>query len=238
MKKVIRSFVFLPALLVLLGASPQPAPVAPAKGFYVNDYANVIFEEHRDRIFSLCTALEKETGARAAVVTVESFGEMSGEEYGRLILDDWFAYSGEQNGAVILVSAKQKQALILAQEALELGDVQALVEKYMLPAMKNANYSKGILEGTKAVLSRIYLQYDLEPPGELAREAQKEGNDVFSLSPFIVLLGVVVLVGRSMRVSSKYRKRYAKGYVYKRRSFSSGRREWDDVPQREEKDDI
>ena len=224
MSKYVRIFALVLCCTLLLGA----APVLPTKGLYVNDYANVIVNEHRGRIFLLCTELEEDTGAQLAVLTVNDFGNISGEEYARSILSEWdIGGTDKQTGVLLLADVKSKQVVILAQPGIYIEDTQVLIDERILPAMKNGNASKGITEGAKAIALRIYEQYGVLPRQTEPEQPAQKKSSVFSVSSVILLIGAAFVVGRSLRVSSKYRKRYTKGHVYKRKTFVRSRQEDD-----------
>lgn len=60
--------------------------------------------------------------------------------------------------------------------------------------------------------------------GEMAEGGSENGAPI-PAAPFALIAVAVVIVGRSLRVSRKYRKRYGKGYVYKRKDFTRSYRE-------------
>lgn len=84
--------------VLLMGAVGFDAPVMPTKSFYINDYAGVMEKESRDNMLKIAEKLYEETGVQAVVLTIESFGSFTSDEYAKKIFDSWGI--GETHGTV------------------------------------------------------------------------------------------------------------------------------------------
>ena len=76
----------------VLPAIAQGAPdvlLNPTEQFYVADYADVIDEATEQLIVEKAEKLCEENGAQVVVVTVDSIGESTIEEYARTLFNKW-----------------------------------------------------------------------------------------------------------------------------------------------------
>src|SRR5262249_55842497 len=81
---------------------------------YVSDYANVLDDDWKARIRSVCQDLERKTGVEMVVVTIPTikpFG--SANEYATALYEKWGVGSTQQeHGVLVLVAVQERQAAI------------------------------------------------------------------------------------------------------------------------------
>ena len=133
---------------------PQP------KG-YVSDYAGIIDRNDSQVIISAARAVKEKTGAEIAVLTVKSiepYGTM--EEFSFAVADEWgIGEKGKDNGILIVLSTGDRLVKIEVGYGLEGaipdGKAGELLDSYMLPLLKNGDYSGGLKNGALAAASFI-----------------------------------------------------------------------------------
>src|SRR5215831_7864537 len=90
----------------------RPNTQLPDPRGYVSDYANVLDDDWKARIRSVCQDLERKTGVEMVVVTVPTikpFG--SANDYATAIYEKWGIGSTQQeHGVLVLVSVQERQA--------------------------------------------------------------------------------------------------------------------------------
>ena len=97
------------ALAVLLAAAVAMFPafaevdITPTSDFYVYDGADVLSESTESNIVSKNDILYNASGAQIVVVTVQSTGRMTTEEYAYELANSWGIGSASQNNGVLLL---------------------------------------------------------------------------------------------------------------------------------------
>lgn len=141
-----------------LGGFPSP------KDDYVNDFAGVINKPDTDAIRKMFKGLEYQTGIEAVVVTINSISDykMEGltiESFATGLFNKWgVGHKKENNGVMILVSVSDRKCRI------ELGGgygaqynaaMKEIIDNKMIPYFKTGDYSRGIYEGSRAVIEAV-----------------------------------------------------------------------------------
>ena len=78
------------------------AVVSQTNDFYVNDYARKLSSDTKEYIMNMNIELQKKTGAQIVVVTVQSLGGQSIEEYATELFRKFGIGDKEKNNGVLL----------------------------------------------------------------------------------------------------------------------------------------
>jgi len=146
MRKICISLVFLTlAFFAYAGEIPQP------RG-WINDFAEVLSPEYKDKLSSLIEELEQKTTAEVAVVTVNSISPYGEIEYARLLFDNWKpGKKGKDNGVLVLLAIKERRWRIETGYGVEGilpdGLCGEIGRNYMVPYFKEDKYSEGLYYG-------------------------------------------------------------------------------------------
>jgi len=131
---------------------------------YINDFAGIIQPVDAQMLREKLQALEQQTGIEGTVVAVNSLeaygaGSESIEAFATGLFNAWgVGNKGKNNGFLILLSVQDRKCRI------ELGDgygsqyngrMQDIVENTMVPRFKADEYSRGLYEGTLAVMEAV-----------------------------------------------------------------------------------
>ncbi len=142
-------------------AAPQipPKPTAAA-GIYVQDYAQVLSAEDKNRLLSIGQELDDKTTAQLAVVTVKTLDGQPIEDYALSILREWGIGSKEKNnGALIVVAVQDRRSRIEVGYGLEGlltdGLTGRIQDQAMIPYFRKGNYAAGIVNGYAVTASLI-----------------------------------------------------------------------------------
>ena len=76
---------------------------APVGDIYVQDFANLLSEQERTELRSIGRSIENQTTAQIAVLTVDSIGDRSIEEYANEAFRQYGIGNKEKNNGVLLV---------------------------------------------------------------------------------------------------------------------------------------
>lgn len=179
---------------VLVSAFCCVFSLVPAKGFaypmhkdiYVNDFAKVIDRGDEENLRRTLGELQKKTGIQIVVVTVKSIksyktGDSSIESFATGLFNKWGIGSKRRNnGILILVAVKDRKMRI------ELGKgwpgrydavMKGIIDNTMAPYFKDGKYSRGIFEGTRAVI-----------------EAVTQKGSWFSYYKWHIVIGILIVV--------------------------------------------
>lgn len=164
MKYQLPTINFLVFILLFLIAQPIFAVYPQPVDNYVNDFANVLTEADRTVIRNNFSKLEHQTGIEATVVTINSIAEYGTgdavfEQFATNLFNKWgIGHKEKNNGILILVSIKDRAVRIeLGKGYPSLYDakMKEVIDDVMIPYFKNSEYSRGIYEGSRAVIEKV-----------------------------------------------------------------------------------
>jgi uncharacterized protein len=181
MKKILSFVITLLFSMTLL--TPVMAeitvPPKPKDNSYVHDLANMLTTEHTRKMMAIGSSIEKASGAEIVVVTVETLGENTIEEYANILFRSWGIGDKEKNNGVLLLVNKEN---VLAGEsgrvrievgyglegAIPDGKAGRILDEYVLPPWTELDYSTGIYQGFMSIAKAVVDEYNLELDQEQA----------------------------------------------------------------------
>ncbi len=194
--KCLKKTVFILLFAALLFAHHAFGEEVPQPAGRVNDFANVISPEYRDKLNGLIGELESKTSAESAVVTVTSIAPYDEKTYARMLFDSWKpGKKGKDNGVLILLAIKERRWRIETGYGVEGilpdGLCGEIGRNYMAPSFKNGEYDKGLHAGTLAVATVIAKDagVTLSAFGETAPpQTRTRGPDLDTIIYIILIL--------------------------------------------------
>lgn len=143
-----------------LAAPLQAAPTFPPLTGRVVDQAGILSEDTQEQLTSMLAQEEQQTGAQVVVATVKSLQGYEIQDYGYQLGRYWrLGQKGKDNGAILLIAPAEHKVGIEVGYGLEgqLTDAQTkvIIDRVITPAFKRGDYDRGVLDGTKAILSTI-----------------------------------------------------------------------------------
>jgi uncharacterized protein len=197
-KTVVLFLFFLLVTAIFSGWSQElPKPTG-----YVNDFAGVISQNDRNRMESIISLVEEKTGAEIAVVTVDTIAPYGSiEQYSVELAQTWgIGKEGEDNGILMLLAVSERQVRLEVGYGLEGaipdGLAGEILDKSIIPAFRDGDYSRGFLQGVEAVAGIIAEEYDVQLGDYNLKEHSKYasgggGPDI----GYIVFVIIFMLVG-------------------------------------------
>jgi uncharacterized protein len=157
---MLRKPFFILLFTALVSAHHAFAENVPQPVGWVNDFANVIPQEYRDKLNTLIGELKEKTSAEIAVVTVTSIAPYDEKEYARMLFDSWRpGKKGKDNGVLILLAIKERRWRIETGYGVEGilpdGRCGEIGRNYMVPYFKNGNYGLGLYNGAAAIANIV-----------------------------------------------------------------------------------
>jgi uncharacterized protein len=155
--KKIAAIVF--AALLLPGVAFGYANPGNPTGF-VNDYASILSSEQKAQLEAKLSDFEKKSGNEIAVVTINSLGGDTIENYAAALFDDWnIGQKGKDNGLLLLIAKDDRKMRIEVGYGLEpyVTDIEAshLIQNVLTPAFRSGDYFGGINEATDLLISKL-----------------------------------------------------------------------------------
>ena len=183
------------AILIALATAGAEAAFPTPRG-KVNDFAGVLDAATAAELTRLVADTEARTSAEIAVVTVRSLDGMSVEEYAVKLFAEWgIGKNARDNGVLVLVAPAQRRMRIEVGYGLEpiLPDALAgrIIREEFLPAFRDDQYGRGILQGVRRVAD-VIVRRETVPADERPETAVDPRMPVYAAIPF---LGVFVAFG-------------------------------------------
>jgi len=142
----------------------------PAANGYVVDQSGIIDGAAQSRMAGWILELKQKTSAEVAVVTVDTTGPLSIEEYAVNLFQRFgIGQKGKDSGVLLLVAYKDRHMRIEVGYGLEGAITDAyssrIINTIMTPEFKDGNFSDGIEKGTAAIVSLIAKEYNVTLTG-------------------------------------------------------------------------
>lgn len=186
-------------LLPLAAAWAQARGDVPALQGRVNDYANLISPDRKQRIEAQIAQFEQQTGNQVAVLTIPTLNGEDIEGYANRVARAWaLGQKGKDNGALLLVASQDRKMRIEVGYGLEpvLTDLQTSIiqNEVIIPYFKRGDFGGGIEAGVNAILSTIQGKAVEPAPVQEPAGGGGGGGDwpgflifgLFALGPFVL----------------------------------------------------
>jgi len=149
----------LAALLVLVTLWAAALEV-PYLGGRVNDLANMLSDATEGSLEASLEALERQTGAQVAVLTVPTLDGDSIEDFAIRVVETWeLGREGVDDGVLLLISRDERLIRIDVGYGLEgaLTDAQSrrIIAELMTPNFKNGDFDAGVLAASEAIAAAV-----------------------------------------------------------------------------------
>ena len=190
-------------------ANPQRAVSQtqyPAYNGHVNDFANVLDAQTKDKLETILLNFEERTGAQIAVATITTLAERPIEEYANGLYRAWGigAKAGENKnkGALLLVVTQDRRSRLEVGYGLE-GDLPDGLSGEMLrrmrPFFREQQWSEGLTVGVRTIIDTLAKKWDVSIEGidqRYAYDAPPAGSgdqSPASILPLIIF-GIFLLI--------------------------------------------
>lgn len=184
------------ALAVFAGQSERPLDLPKPAG-RVNDYAGVLDPSERQALADEIRALDRDTSAEVALVTVAALDGLSVEEYAERLFNTWgIGKAATDNGVLVLVAVNDRRMRIEVGYGLEGvlpdGLTGAIIRETFLPAFRDGHMRQGIVDGTRRVIEVVRRHETLTPQQLAALDQAAAEADTFWLIAWFMSIFVAV----------------------------------------------
>ncbi|CAM3762561.1 TPM domain-containing protein [Mesobacillus thioparans] len=195
-----------PGLAVLLGilllllpsgaiAAPNEIP-APVGDIYVQDFANILSENEEIQLRTIGRSIDDQTTSQIAVLTVDSIGERSIEEFSVDAYRKFGLGTKENDNGVLLVMAMQEKKIRIEvgyglEGVIPDGKAGRILDEYAIPHLKNNQPNLAVMNTYQALANEVSgtNEYGSAPKsGE-----QQQDLPIPSWLLIIIVIGVIIL---------------------------------------------
>lgn len=180
--------------------SPLPAPTAP-----VNDYAGVIESNTKAQLNQRIIEFRDKSNPRVelAVVIVKTTGGRDIFDYSLAVARGWGIGSKQTDNPSALLFIAIDDRKYFTQVSRDLEDelpdglVGSLQRQYLVPAFKQANYTKGVADTIDAYIRTIQAKQSGEPaPTQQPQERNNEKNkkSFFGSAGCLIILFILMII--------------------------------------------
>jgi uncharacterized protein len=212
----------LPVAPIVLGQGAYPS----RSDTFLDDYAKLLTESDAAAVRTMLTDLQTTHGTEAVVVTIGSIsdyetGDTTIEAFATGLFNAWgIGDAAKNDGVLLLVAINDRKVRIELGSAYGSGpsqEMQAVIDRYVLPKFRDSDYSGGIRLGTQAMIAKLTDQPMPEtgdiPPASAPSASTNYGapsnrtTDSSVWLPFVLLLGAMLgfyVIGKTLRGESSY----------------------------------
>lgn len=166
---------------------------------YVNDFAKVFSANFVSQLDAKLLSFDQKTTDQIAVVTVDTTGAETIEQYSIALADKWkVGQKGKDNGVIMLFAMKDRKMRIEVGRGLEgdLTDIQAkhIETDIITPSFKSGNYETGVNNGVTAVIATITHDSSLSASLGLSSQTRATSSgDSTAVVIFIIIFVFVII---------------------------------------------
>ena len=179
----------------------------PVGDIYVQDFANILSDQEKNEIRGIGRSLEDQTTAQIAVLTVESIGERSIEEFALEALRQYGVGSSESNNGILFVmdmnegQVNERQVWIEVGYGLEGrlpdGKVGRILDDFAVPYLINNEPNLAIVETYKVLANEVFVEYGIEEGMQSIEQPpvqSQTGDEGIGIPPWLLLIIVVIVL--------------------------------------------
>jgi len=202
--------IFIAALLITSSATTlcRAAANLPMPSHYVEDYANVINASQERSLNGILQELEQKTGVQYIILTVETMGGMSIEQFSIELAEKWkLGQKGKDNGMLFVLAKNDRKWRFEVGYGLEgfITDQYCgrVGREVLVPSLKKGNYSEGIYQANLTIVQNIATKAGIALTGmpkmapiSSQRRNVRRGLPCCSLLPVLIFIFLIFGGGR------------------------------------------
>jgi uncharacterized protein len=140
---------------------------APVGDIYVQDFANVLNEQEKAELINIGRTIEDQTTAQVAVLTVDTIGDRSIEEFSNEAFRQYGVGTKKENNGVLLVLALNDRKVRIEvgyglEGRLPDGKTGRILDENAIPFLQNKQPDRAIVETYKVLANEVLKEYGKE----------------------------------------------------------------------------
>src|SRR5262245_264517 len=190
------------ALAALTSLSLAQIKLPPRQDRSVHDLAGVLSPDTVQRLEARHTELFQKTGVALVVIIVPSLQGEPVDDFAVRVGKEWGAGTkGQDRGIVFAISTGDRRVFIATGYGVEGylpdGKVGGIIDDYVVPALKQGDYSKGVDLGSAALCQESAQEYQVTLTGlpKLpARRGLSRGGSFLGTLFFIIFIVIFLII--------------------------------------------
>lgn len=171
----------------------------PAPHGAVNDFANVIPQDIKDRMENLSREVLSKTGTAIVVAVIPTIGENDVRDYANSLYRKWgIGEKGKDKGVLIFLALKERRIRIETGYGVEGilpdGLVGEILDKNVIPVFKTGDYGTGLFNAMIAVASVVAKDANVTLSGNPPAEPPRAKDEKHKSSLFTIILIVITFI--------------------------------------------
>jgi uncharacterized protein len=209
--RILSMFLVFFTLFLFAGNSFAEGPQIPTPvgDIYIQDFAGVLSEQEELELRSIGRSIEDQTTAQIAVLTVESIGDTTVEEFANEAFRQYGIGSAQEDNGVLMVigmnpspGMTQRPLRIEVgyglEGALPDGKVGRILDGLTIPLLLNNQPNDAIIETYKVLANEVLVEYGIENGGQLQAGQpsiqQPTGDEGLGIPLWLLIPLIVVVV--------------------------------------------
>ncbi|MEQ9377422.1 MAG: TPM domain-containing protein [Imperialibacter sp.] len=161
-------YILLLTLLTTFGCNSQSNRSEYIYDSYerVNDFADVLTDDQEANLGELLKSLEDSIGSQLVILTLDSLGELTIEEYSIQVAENWqIGRANYDDGILIMLAIKDRKIRIEVGYGLELiikdEIAKQIIDNTIVPEFRAGNFNGGLTQASKEIINLIYRNPEL-----------------------------------------------------------------------------
>jgi uncharacterized protein len=170
---------------------------APIGDIYIQDFANVLNKTERTDLINLGRNIEDQTTAQIAVLTVETIGDRTIEDFANAAFRQYgIGNKKENNGVLLVLSMQERKVRIEVGYGLEGripdGKAGRILDEYAIPFLKNQQPNSAIIQTYQVLANQVLAEYG--KAGGVAVSKQTTGEKGIGIPGWLMVIVVIVVL--------------------------------------------
>nr|WP_306807351.1 TPM domain-containing protein [Mesobacillus jeotgali] len=190
---------FLAILLLLLPSAASAAPSeipAPVGDIYVQDFGNILSDTDENQLRNIGRSIDDQTTSQIAVLTVDSIGERSIEEYSVDAYRKFGLGTKEKDNGVLLVIAMQEKKIRIEvgyglEGVIPDGKAGRILDEFAIPHLKNGQPNLAVMNTYQALANEVSGTNEFGSPSQ--GDQGQQDLPIPSWLLIVIVIGVIVL---------------------------------------------
>lgn len=175
-----------------VGRDAIPEKTNPPK--LVNDFAGVLSENNINDLEEKLTAFNDSSSTQICIVTVQSIGDYSIEDYAVRLGRKWGVGQKDKNNGILITVAKEERKVDIEigyglEEHITDYDSKQIIDNIIIPAFKQSNYYKGLDDATDRIIAQLKGTYTAQ-----YNNTNADNNDTLPTWAIILIIIFIVLI--------------------------------------------
>ncbi|WP_338469581.1 TPM domain-containing protein [Niallia sp. XMNu-256] len=174
---------------------------APTGDIYVQDFAAILSDQEKAELRAIGREVEDQTTAQIAVLTVETIGEQSIEEFALEAFRQYGIGSIEADNGVLLVLAMQERKVRIEvgyglEGRIPDGKAGRILDDFAIPYLKNNEPNLAVVETYKILTNEVLAEYGVEE-GQLSIQQPpivQDTDEGIGIPPWLLLIIVIIVL--------------------------------------------